>query len=385
VKVLHWLLCTSIFCSLLAGCDKHAPKKPDINKGTVTGTVICADTAKPARFSSVILTAPPHKDGDLENGNPLPENETAETDLEGHFRMEAVEPGRYYAFATQEGYLDPIRGLDIEHIESLKTTREQAKEAIAEWKDHFVEVTVARGKTSEIKITIERAAEISGTVSYDDGSPAIGMHFQLYRKTERGETAVGLPLLDGWNTRTVSDGRGRFALTNLVAGEYTVCALLPSSSQDESSPVCLGNVFRRKDAKTVKVDAGESATGQEIVIPLNGLHSVSGTVTALADGHPLGSGTVRLLWADNREKARESVLTNDGSFSFPYVPEGQFLLQVTNVQETEEKKEGGDEAAGNRVPVRYAEKTMPLRVQNDVDELQVQLTPVSAAEDEKKP
>ncbi len=168
-------------------------------------------------------------------------------------------------------------------------------------------------RVSEISIPIQRAAEIAGTVTFDDGSPAIGMHFQLFRKTEKGEwSTVGLSLMDSWTIHAVSDGRGRYSLTNLPAGEYTVCTLIPTDVEQAASRICLGDVFRKKDAKTLKVAAGETAGETDIDIPLSGLHTVSGTVSALADGHPLPHGTVRLLYAEDRESARETPLLDDG-------------------------------------------------------------------------
>ena len=73
------------------------------------------------------------------------------------------------------------------------------------------------------------------------------------RAEKSGWTSVGMALFGGWSIRAVSDGHGRFNLTNLPAGEYTVCALMPSDTQDSAARVCLGNTFRRKDARTVKV------------------------------------------------------------------------------------------------------------------------------------
>jgi hypothetical protein len=52
------------------------------------------------------------------------------TDLEGRFRLEAVEPGHYYAFATLEGYLDPMRGLDFARIEALTNDQERNLDVI---------------------------------------------------------------------------------------------------------------------------------------------------------------------------------------------------------------------------------------------------------------
>jgi hypothetical protein len=376
-----WIL--SLACLLLAGCD-HRPKKPDPTKGVVMGIVLCADTGKPARFATVTLSATPKANAKADaigdQNTPLPATETAITDLNGRFRIEAVEPGRYYAFATQEGYLDPLNGLDFARLDALGTDKERNLDAIDQWKDHMVELTASVHRTTEISLTMERAAEIGGTVTFDDGSPAIGMHFQLFRKTAKsGLTEVGLALFDGWSTRAVSDSHGHFSATSLPAGEYAVCALMPFDTQDAAPRVCMGNTFRKKDAATIKVAAGETAAGEDIVIPLSGLHAVAGTVTALADGHALGRGTVRLLYADDREKARETSILDDGSFSLQYVAEGKYILAVSGAQDAEQKAAepvpyNSQAAAQKPAPVaRYIDKEIPLMVLSDMDDIQVQL------------
>lgn len=368
----------SIAFLLLAGCNKYQHKKPDPTKGVVSGIVLCTDTGKPARFATVALTADPKKGEAYDAGDPLPAAETTVTDLDGRFRLEAVQPGHYYAFATLEGYLDPALGLDPDKIRSLSNGWEQRQYSIDQWKDHLSEVTVAVRRVSDVSIQIERAAEIAGTVTFDDGAPAIGMHFQLLRKKEKGGwTDVGLALLDSWTLHAVSDSHGRFSLTNLPAGQYTVCTLMPTESQNSAPRVCLGNTYRLKDARTVKVQAGEIAGGADIEIPLSGLYTVAGTVTALADGHALGRGTVRLLYADDREKTRETSLLEDGSFSFEYVPEGKYILQVSGARDAEqqvpEPAPGDAQAAAPKAPLHYTDKELPLNIQDDVDDIQVQL------------
>jgi len=379
------LLVLPALCLFLAGCDKHPAKKPDPTKGVVTGIVLCADTGKPARFATVTLSLAPKKEdkgqeGKGDQGGPLPSTETAMTDLDGRFRMEAVEPGRYYAFATLEGYLDPMRGLDFDSIDAVEGDRAQEVEALSQWKDHLSEVTVHVHRTSDISLELERGAEIGGAVSFDDGSPAVGMHFELLRKTEKNAWAnVGLALLSDWSLAAVSDGHGRFNLTNLPAGEYKVCAMMPVGAQDSAARVCLGNVFRRKDAKTVKVRAGEIAGGVEIVIPLAGLHKVGGTVSAVADGKAVGQGTVQLLYADDREKARETKLAEDGSFSFEFVAEGKYIVQVSGAQDAEDKNAAHSDAESARdKPKHYADKEIPVTVMGDVDDLQIGVSPAGA-------
>ena len=373
--VRRWLWIPAVFCIAATGCGRKKPNKPDPTKGVVTGTVICTDTGKPARFAEVTLTAAPEPGDKVGYDSPLPAIESGYTDLDGGFRIEAVTPGQYYAFATLEGYLNPETALDVAHLRDLPNDSERRSYAIKEWKDHLAEVTVAARRTSDVTIEIERAAEIDGTVSYDDGSPAIGMHFQLSRKTAKGEwTGVGLPLLDNWSIHATSDSHGHYSVTNLAAGEYRVCALLPSDTEDASSPVCLGNTFRRKKSETIKVQAGDIATGADIIVPLNGLHSVSGNLIALSDGRPIGHATLRLLYADDREKARELQLGDDdgGSYSFDYVPEGSYVLQVTDAQDANNSADTTGSSAA-KPPRHYADKEIPILVAGDLDDLDISL------------
>lgn len=381
----EWLAGLCLVCVWVCGCGHSKAKKYDPTKGRVTGIVYCADTGRPARFARVTLTAAPATDEKHGQQAPLPEEESATTDLEGRFTMEAVEPGHYYAFATQEGYLDPERGLDIDRIAALKDDREEALEAIKEWRDHLVEVRVAAQRTSDLTLQMQRAGEIDGTVTFDDGSPAIGMHFRLYRKTaEGGWTGVGLAMFSDWSLPEVSDSHGHFSVSNLRAGEYAVCAMLPVEGQDSAPQVCMGNAFRRKDAALVKVGAGETVRGADISIPLTGFYTVAGVVTALADGRPMGRGTVRLLYADDRERMRETrVQQEDGSFEFEYVPPGSYILQVADGGDGNQGDSGQAGADGGTKPRSYTDKEMPLLVNGNVEDVSVQLV-VSGADETAK-
>jgi hypothetical protein len=393
---LRWLFIPSAACLLLAGCNKYQHKKPDPTKGVVTGVVLCADTGKPARFATVALTAAPKTGEKNDQGDPLPAAEITVTDLEGRFRMEAVDPGRYYAFATLDGYLDPALGLDPDKLQSLATDRDRHLYSIKQWKDNLVEVTVSVHRAAEISISIQRAAEISGSVTFDDASPAIGMRFELFRKTATGDWAgVGLPLIDTWTIQATSDSHGHYSVTNLPAGEYKVCTLMPTDTEQAASRVCLGNVYRKKDAKSVKVVAGENASGTDIEIPLSGLHKVSGSVSALVDAHPIAHGTVRLLYADDRELARQTDLDENGDFEFDYVPDGKYILAVSDAHDEEKKDAGtskGDQQSQTTQSVPtliYADKEMPINALNDLGNLNFSLPlaapPASPAPDPTQP
>jgi hypothetical protein len=354
---------------LVAGCEKRS-NKPDPTKGVVSGVVICADTAKPARFATVSLTPIPKLHSEPSDDPPLAPAATILTGLDGRFRMEAVPPGEYYAFGTLDGYLDPMRGIDFGQISDKGTTSEQELAAIKQWKENLVTVKVAVRRVSEITIELRRAAEIGGNVSFDDGSPAIGMHFQLFRKSLKREwNSVGLPLFNNWAINSTSNSHGNYAVENLAAGEYIVCALMPIDSEDIAPRVCLGNVLRRKAASTIKVSEGEIAQGADIVIPLAGLRTVSGHVEAVDDGHAPAHATVTLLYADDREQARKASVDSEGGFRFEYVPEDSYFLRVS---------EAKDEAEGEGRERLYREKEIALHVHSDLNDVNVMLTRAAA-------
>jgi hypothetical protein len=369
---------------LAAGCDKKANKKPDPTKGAVAGIVICSDSGKPARFATVSLTPMPVKHAEPQDAPPLAPVATMDTGLDGRFRMEAVPPGNYYAFATLKGYLDPERGIDFGKISSNGTTSEQEQAAIDQWKDQLTEVKVHVRRTSEISIEVKRAAEIDGTVSFDDGSPAIGMHFQLFRKTVKKEwSVVGLPLLASWSIDDASDSRGHYAVDGLESGEYIVCAMMPLSSEDEAPRVCLGNVFRKKNATPLKVSDGETVRGADIVIPLSGMHTLAGHIEAAADGRAPSQATVTLLYADDRELARKTPMDKDGSFSFEYVPEDAYVLHISEAADEADSadgdlQEGSGQTAAPRAARKYHDREMFLNLISDMADVDVSLTNTAA-------
>jgi hypothetical protein len=383
-----WIPLTAVL--FVCGCSNDKARKPDPTKGAVSGVALCADTGKPARFATVTLSAAPKKGTKLEGGDPLPAAASTVTDLDGKFRIEAVDPGKYYLFATLEGYLDPERGIDFARLAEMPDDRARNLDAIEQWKDRLVEVDVRVNRASEAALSLQRGAEIGGTVTFDDNAPAIGMHFQLFRRSEKDQwTEVGVALFRGWSIEATSDGHGRFNIGNLPAGEYSLCALMPAESQDAAPRVCLGDTFRRKKAETVKVQAGEIATGVDIEIPLSGMHTVAGTVTALPDGHPLGRGTAQLLYADDRELARKAAIQEDGGFSFAYVPEDKYILQIAGAQDAEpqnpDPKDGGTAPADSPAAAtaasavrHYADKEIPVDVQGETTDLGIALTPVPA-------
>jgi hypothetical protein len=218
-------------------------------------------------------------------------------------------------------------------------------------------------------------------VTYDDGSPAIGMRFALYRKTAQGGwIGVGLHSEKDFSLEEKSDAHGHFTVTNLSAGEYAVCTQLPGDNQPGSPQVCLGNVFRRRDARTVSIAAGEAVSGADIVIPLTAIHSVAGSIVQAITSQPPTKARVHLLYADNREEAMAVDMYSDGSFLFPFVPLGSYILSVTDASYSEPATTGSTSTPAREHTL--AKREMMVTVNGDVKDLKVPLVeaqPVKAA------
>jgi hypothetical protein len=347
--------------------------------------VLCTDSDKPARFATVMLLRAydPKTAGDGPDKDSVDLDENGTTGLDGKFKIEAVPPGDYYAFATLDGYIDPTLAVDENRLGSGASEREKIIDEIDQWRDHLVKLTVAAQHVTDISVSIDRGAAIEGTMSYDDSSPAIGIRFAVLRKTAQDHwIKIGSNGGDDWGSDARSDGRGRYSIPNLPEGEYKVCALLPVKDENASPQFCFGGGFRINKAEIVKVSAGETHNGVDIVLPLDGLFTVAGNIAAGTDGHVPSQATVHLLYADDREEARQTGILKDGSFSFEYVPAGSYILQVTNAQDaaasatTAGGSNGGDTTnAAQAAPKvhKYMDKETPLSVQSDLDDMQVTL------------
>ena len=342
VKVGWVFLCTVLGVAAFG----QTAKKSEAATGVVIGSISCADTNAPARFALVTLNSFPRagtqKSVDIEQ-----KTVTTTSDLDGHFVVDKVPPGRYMVVGSLTGYLNPLSRFSPEQ---MKTLTEETRKALTA---SIPVVDVEADQTAAVTVRLERASEVSGTVLYDDGSPAVGLKMLLLGKDKDGSFVAVHPDLKGdassFGLTTQTDDRGRYRMIGTPQGEYVVQATLPTGIGSASSlrggswnstsdyahlgldmdlKVYSGDVFRKKDGKIIKVGEGEQVDGVDIQIALAGLHTVRGSVTARRDGHPLNFGSVSLLDADDREPERSAQLEPDGSFVFTYVPQGSYVLRV---------------------------------------------------------
>ena len=308
--------------------------------GSVWGHVYYGDTHLPARMASVELQ--PVNLPDVSAPKSFTTN-VIQTLLDGSFTIPNVAPGEYYVVAEKPGYLSPLAQFSREEMD--RPTKEDAASMSA----LVAPILVVAGRTTTAEVTLQRGAVIAGTVRFDDGTPDIDADVELQRKGKDGKWASFRTNLLGFGfSGSKTDDQGHFRMAGLPAGEYQLMTLLSnsittvqhqgnssssstSSGQNYSLSVYLGDGFRRRDAKSIKLNAGEESSGNDIEVRLTRLHSLSGTVVNQAGAEP-NAGQVVLAYADDGTVIARAMIdprNNDPQFHFLYVPEGEYLLETT--------------------------------------------------------
>lgn len=398
-----------VFALLLLVCaaplfaQQPAPAIPPLPPGQVTGRVVCADTGQPGRFASVQLIAEQPSKAPVLDVSSLGKDPNFEkllatamtammkgsnlstvTGLDGAFSLDKVLPGTYYVVAQLPGYQSPLSQFSqIERMKADDATLKAVQSAAEK-------IVVQSNLPAHIEIRLERGASISGSVRYDDGSPAPGVTPILMvldkdgKWKELGATGM-LPV--------TTDDRGHYRIYGIQAGKYAVRAALPTMqattglgpgsislhiNTGDALIVYSGGALREKEVKPVAVGPGEEIDAVDVIFPLDNLHAVSGSVVAKADGHAIDSGAVTLADPETKDVLRTAMIEQDGGFHLNYLPDGQYLLRVTGAADTEKsgKDDSGNDFARmlHSKPLKsYGEAELPILLKSDSTGLVLQV------------
>jgi hypothetical protein len=315
---------------------------------TVTGHVYCADTNAPARMATVMLepigliekagvTAHSH-------GPDTQVDLTAvQTVLDGSFAIPKVAPGAYYVVAYKAGYLSPLATFPSDVLQHPSGEDRKRIAAVVP------RITVEAGLPASIDLRLERGAAISGTVLFDDGSPAADLVVRALVRHKQGqkETWSPLPAIPfAMSAEAHTDDVGHYRISGLAPRDYTIQVDMELQNRDYGvstggsgismyyRPVVQisffsGDTARKRDAAPFKLGAGEERTGEDITIPLSKLHTITGELLAGHDGHVLTGGNIQLLDADDKSEIETTkVDRSDSKFHFYFIPEDSYILHV---------------------------------------------------------
>jgi hypothetical protein len=348
--------------------------QPSNTTGAVSGHIYCSDTSLPARLVKVFLLRAPDPAVDASaaksNSNNPFEGISGATRVDGSFLISHVPPGNYYVSVEQPGYLTPNSLFTI--AELLHPTPEM-RSLIAK---SVTSTSVVANKTSNVDVTLQRGGSISGTIRYDDGSPVSDASVLPLRRDKQGKWTDNL---DGARP---PDDLGRFRISGLAAGEYTVSAGLyapDTAGNYTGKPLAIyyGDGFRESEAKTIKIGEGEDSSGDDITIRLTKLHTIVGSLID-ASGHVINAGDVILYTdPDNIALTGAHVEPDDSAFHFDFVPEGNYVIRILNARDVSAQTVSypngqlGPPKVNETITKSYGLYEAPLIVEGDVSGLTI--------------
>lgn len=351
---------------------------------TVSGHVYLQDTNGPARMATVMLQPIEAVDA-IRSDKTLDKavtTQSVQTVLDGSFTIPNVQPGAYYVVASSPGYVSPLYAVLTSSDSQRDSEARKAAATLAQ------RITVQANLPASVNVTLERGAAVSGTVLYDDGSPAAGLWVQLLVRKDGKWNPIPRIGSEASISSTATDDRGNFRIAGLPAQEYAVEVMLNlskgtyvtdphgntsmSSTSEYSLTVYSGNHFRKKDAEGFAVSQGDEHGGEDIEIPVSRLHTLRGSVIAAHDGHPINGGRVALLYPDDKSEVNSTGVSSDAEFNFRFVPEGDYILRATGAADTEYTEKPNP--YGNMPPTiteshvlrRYDQSEMPIHIGGDM-------------------
>lgn len=317
-------------------------QKPNAT-GSVNGHVTCADTNTPARLAVVVLRPVPAVKGTATTSElKAVEARRVQTLLDGSFSVPNLAPGTYFVLASLAGYVSPLAAAGVGNDDLLEPTKELEKRV----RENVPTITVEARGTTSINISLERAGAVSGSIVYDDGSPAPGVEVKLKQRKDGKWVPVQNVAGDGMGFgNAVTDDRGAYRITGLSAlKEVIVEANLSIQNStltfskigfgSSGGPAFTfsfysGNALRANEAKPFQLTMGEERPGEDITLPLSKLHKIRGVLVAKKDGHVLNDGSVTLLFSDDHSPLGSAqIAAGDQTFDFPFVPEGDYVVKV---------------------------------------------------------
>jgi len=377
--------------------EQSAPAKPIAEpNGQITGMVICSDTHRPARGAMVMIGGLPGSDGGQREV-------MTRVGLDGRYTADHLGPGEYAVMAFFPGYLSPMAGVvsgPMNDSDPKKMRELLAKNGT---------VVVKGTETETFDVTLTRGAAISGRVLYADGSPAAQVVIDVEDTNAKSDPKVspGDSIDVDALMRTMfthqslgTNDQGRFRITGLAAGTYRVSAvqsvggsmgpemgdgfgeMLGGVSDSGALHFYSGDTIHKTAAKKYELRSGDEVADIDITIPETLFHRVSGSVHAM-NGEAIGMATLRLTDAADETLVFSSKLRQDGTFEFPTVPPGTYMLSSTEVK-TFRVASPREKGAVDPPPLHYEDMKVAVIVKDgDVADVQMSLKERAATDEEK--
>jgi Carboxypeptidase regulatory-like domain len=225
------------------------------------------------------------------------------TETRGLFLFENLAPGRYVLFAQSEGFARQVFGSRGNPLAGITLTLAPGQEM------------------NDLVFNLIRGSTISGKVLDAAGNPVRKATVLALQPIYRRGFKEYVPLVSA-----ASDENGAYRLANLGPGIYLLSA---AARNGEGISTFYPNSADIANAAAVTVGAGAAATGTDIRMVKAQAFRVAGKLAAENAAAAIAWLTRKGAGATALATRLAAAIDSDGSFDFPNVPPGTYLLTAT--------------------------------------------------------
>jgi protocatechuate 3,4-dioxygenase beta subunit len=281
----------------------------------VRGRVLNID-GTPIAFARVFLFAPLR-----------PDSKMTISDESGRFEFGGVAAGTSLLSVFKSGYAQVESGRALEPFPIGRAVTSPTPNDFQA--GHRLEV--AEDGTSNVDLQMARWGTLSGTIRDEYGDPMQGVSVDVLRV----QYSAGRRRLVSAGDARLTDDLGRYRLHGLAPGRYIVTAAVGQLSSDDLPGYgrsYFPGTANAGEAQYVSIDLAQDIDSVDFAMSRSHTARVAGIVLSPA-GEPSMPGTLTLAPAQ-RSSTVTSVavgarIAPDGSFVFPNVPPGQYVIQAS--------------------------------------------------------
>jgi hypothetical protein len=243
----------------------------------------------------------------------------AMTDRDGRFEFREVAAGTFHITANKAGYA---------RVESGRPITPAALNLL----DSGLAFDLAAGETRErVDLTLARWGALTGRLSDEQGDPVQGASVQVLQvRYEAGRRR----LAPARAATRVTDDLGRYRIHNLAPGQYIVSAAVGQVMTEDLpgyAPSFYPGTSNPAQAQFVTVGLSQDTPGIDFALSRARTARIAGTAFNPA-GQPAMPGTLTLIPSQRSSSVMNMAvgarLSPDGTFEFPNVPPGQYVIQA---------------------------------------------------------